>query len=276
MFRSVLLAGGLSYGGLVFLGYFFQEKIIFPAPREIYRTPTDKGWPFDDVSLSVDGETTHGWFIPKDAARGTVLFSHGNGENVADGLELVPVYRELGFNVLLYDYGGYGKSTGAPSERRCNDDIRAMWKYLTETRGLGAESVVLHGRSLGGGPTTRLAAEIAPACVVLESTFRSLPSMARLRFPFLPAGLILRHKFDNEANITRITAPLLVIHSPDDGVIPFAQGRALFDRATSKQKEFLEIHGDHNEGFFVSMKAYTDGLKKFLDTVVPDSGRPGQ
>lgn len=273
MIRGVVLGVGAFYGGALTLGYFVQDKFIFPAPREVYRTPAAMGWAFDDVSLPVDHETTRGWFIPKEGARGTILYSHGNGECIADSLEAVGIYRDLGFNVLVYDYGGYGQSTGKPSEQRCYDDVRAMWKYLTVTRGIPPDRIVLFGRSLGGGPTTQLATEVKPACVVLESTFCSIPAMARAKFPLIPAWLILRTRFDNLAKVARITAPLLVIHSRTDSVVPFAQGRALYERATCR-KEFLEIHGDHNDDFMVDKKTYEDGLKKFFDSVFPAPHNP--
>lgn len=267
MLRGLLVGSGIVYSGVVALGCHFQEKLIFPAPRTVFRTPASQGWPFDKVTLPVDGETTEGWFVPLDGARGTVLFSHGNGENIANTIGQVVILRELGFNALVYDYGGYGASTGSPSETRCYDDIRAMWEYLTKTRGLPANSIVLHGRSLGGGPTTQLAIEVNPAAVILESTFRSITRMANARFPLVPAGMFLRHKFDNESKIGRIAAPLLVIHSREDGVVPYAQGRSLFEQATTKHKEFLEIRGDHNEGFIVDQKTYVEGLRTFFATV---------
>ena len=273
--RSAAFGGSLFYGGVLLLGCQFQEKLIFPAPKGLYLSPAARNWPFDEVTLPVDGEKTVGWFLPKDGARGTILFSHGNGETVADGLDQAAIFRELGFNVLLYDYGGYGKSTGKPSEQRCYADIRAMWNYLTSTRGLTANSIVLYGRSLGGGPTTQLATEVTPAGIVLESAFCSLRRMANAKFPFLPARAILRHQFDNETKIDRITVPLLIIHSRTDGVVPYVQGLALYNRARTQHKSFLEIHGDHNDGVFVSQKVYTEGLDKYLNSVAPLPGRDG-
>src|SRR5690606_31346087 len=114
--------------------YAVQTRLIFIATREIHRTPGAYHWPYEDVTLGVGSETTHGWFIPAaKPAPGVILFSHGNAGNIADRLESISIFRDLGYDVLAYDYGGYGKSSGTPSEARCYEDIRAMWRYLTET-----------------------------------------------------------------------------------------------------------------------------------------------
>ncbi|MCP4643348.1 MAG: alpha/beta hydrolase, partial [bacterium] len=193
------------------------------------RTPSFYGWSYEDVVVPVGDETTHGWYIPVEDARGTVLFSHGNAGTIADRLESCAFFRELGFNVLVYDYGGYGKSSGGVSEQRCYADIRAIWRYLTDERGIDSKKIVLFGRSLGGGPTVDFAAEItnaegAPAAVILESTFLSTGQVGQDAFPFLPVKWLIRHRFDNAAKIGRVNGPLLIIHSPQDDIIPYKHG----------------------------------------------------
>ncbi len=258
----LLLAGGAIMIRML------QNWVIFPATRAIYRTPADFGWVYEDVMLDVGKERTHGWFIPLEDARGVVLFSHGNAGNIADRLESVQLLRGLGFSVMAYDYGGYGRSTGRVSEERCYADIRAVWQHLTCDRGFAPEQILLFGRSLGGAVTTDLAREVAPAAVVLESTFLSVPDMARELFPFLPTRWIVSVQFANKDKIAAIRAPLLIIHSPDDHVIPYRHGKELFARA-SEPKRFLEIRGDHNEGFVLSMEVYLRGWEEFLAPILP-------
>ncbi len=251
--------------------YFFQDALIFPRTREIYRTPADAPfqWEYEDVYVTVDGEKTHGWFIPLEDARGYVLFSHGNAGNIADRLESIQLLRRLGFSVLAYDYGGYGRSEGRPSEKRVYADVEAMWRYLTETRGIAPEEIVVFGRSLGGAAAAHLAAHTEPAAVVLESTFTSIPDVVR-SIPLL--GWVLapgvRHTLPSIQKVPHIRAPLLIIHSEDDNIIPYAHGRRLYDAATPP-KEFLDIQGDHNEGFVVSMPQYLDGWERFLAPLLP-------
>lgn len=260
-----VLAGG------VILIRLLQHWIIFPATREIYRTPADFGWEYEELLLDVGNERTHGWFIPLENARGVILFSHGNAGNIADRLESIELLRRLGFSVMAYDYGGYGRSTGRVSEERCYADIRAVWRELTETRGVPPERIVLFGRSLGGAVTADLAREVQPAAVVLESTFLSVPDMAREIFPFLPARWIVSIRFANKDKVADIHAPLLIVHSPDDRVIPYRHGKELFARSRAP-KRFLEIRGDHNEGFALSMDAYLQGWEDFLAPILPRNG----
>jgi len=268
----IVLAAYLLVGGLLYL---VQGKLIFPGGRVIGRSPADApfGWEFEDVVVSVGAHETHGWFIPAEGRRGTVLFSHGNAGTIADRLESVEVFHSLGFDVLIYDYGGYGRSTGRASEKRCYADVRAMWQHLTKDRGVAPDEIVLFGRSLGGGATTQLATEVRPGGVILESSFLSTARVARDLLPIFPSKLFIRHRFDNAAKIGQIGCPVLIVHSADDDLIPFHHGKGLFERA-NEPKTFLEIHGSHNDGFFVSGALYRDGVGEFLGAVVGDGEMP--
>lgn len=268
MIIKVLLLAAVIYAGLALALFFVQSRLIFLPTKHLYRTPASMDWAFEDVRVAVGGETTHGWWIPHaDATTKTVLFSHGNAGNIADRLESCSIFRRLGLNVLVYDYGGYGESTGRPSEQRCYGDVRAMWRWLVEEKQIPAEQIILFGRSLGSGPTAQLATEVQPAGIILESAFASIPSMAQKLYPVFPAGLLVRHRFDNAAKAARFTAPLLVIHGRGDSIIPYAQGRTLFD-AAKEPKTFLDIDGDHNDGFIVTGERYIEGLRGFIEPLL--------
>lgn len=268
MILNVLLVCLGFYAFLMVLGYVFQGKMIFQTTRDLYRDPGFYGWTFEDVLLPVNGETTHGWFIPLENARGTLLFSHGNAGNIADRLESIGLLRSLGFSVLAYDYGGYGRSTGKPSEKRCYADIEAMWKHLTATRAIPGEKIVLFGRSLGGGATAHLAARVKPAAVILESTFLSMPEAAQDAFPWSLAKWIVRHRFPSAENVKKISVPVMIVHSRQDRTVPFRHGKGLFAEA-NEPKVFLEITGDHNDGFVVSETVYRKGWEEFLAPMLP-------
>ena len=270
MLISFLLVLAVAYLAIVALMFFLQDRLLFFPAAEILRTPADAGWAYDDLQLKVGEETTNAWYVPAEGTRrGYLLFSHGNAGNIGDRLDSISIFRRLGLDVVIYDFGGYGRSTGTPSESRCYDDIRSVWRYLIEDRGASAEEIVLFGRSLGAGPTCQLATEVSPGAVILESPFRSVPEMAHGLYPWLPVRLLARTRLDNEAKIANIEAPLLVIHSVDDDIIPFAHGERLFELA-NEPKRFLEIHGDHNSGFLDSGALYVDGLREFLVEVLPD------
>lgn len=270
MFMTALFTVCAGLVALSLLLYLGQGRLIFIPSYDYDRTPQINGWAYEDVSVDVDGETTRAWYIPAEGEpKGTFLFSHGNAGNMAGRLESVGLYRELGYDVLVYDYGGYGESTGKPSEKRCYQDIRAIWKYLVETRNIEPNRIVLLGRSLGAGPTCQLATEVTPGAILIESTFTSVPDIGKEIYPFLPVRLLSRIKFDNIAKVPHFKAPALYVHSPDDTLIPYHHGQKLFE-AGAEPKTALKIRGDHNEGFWISGALYTDALENFLDKHLGD------
>jgi alpha-beta hydrolase superfamily lysophospholipase len=260
----MLLAAGLYL--LFFVAVWaFQERIMFSGRRaEITQTPESLHWPYEDVWVDVAGGRTHGWWLPLENPKGTVLFSHGSGKNIAHYLDDAQYFRDNGFSVLLYDYGGYGQSTGDPSENRCYTDIRAMWKHLTQTLKIPENRIVLAGCSMGGGVTSDLAAHVKPGAVILESTFLSVPRAAADTMWWMPVLAMTRVQFRNIDKAPHFQSPVLVVHSKDDTVVPFEHGRRLFE-AVRTPKQFVEIHGSHGGGKFESKEVYGPALKNFLD-----------
>ncbi len=263
----------LSVVGFWVVFHFAQTSLIFHSDRELTRTPDSLGWPYEDVTIPVGNHTTHGWFIPVKPERGVVLYCHGNDGNMATHLGAVRICRDLGFSVLLFDYGGFGASTGHPSEKRSYADAEAMWRWLTGTRQVSPGQIVVWGTSFGGGTAAELATRTKPAAVVLESTYLSIPKAAFRDYPWFPTFLV-RHRFDNERKMDRLTSPLLVIHSLDDELYPFEHGQRLYELANSP-KQFLEIRGDHCGGTMVSAKVYRKGVEQFLTPLLPAMGESG-
>ena len=250
-----------------------QTDLIFPAGGTVWRDPGDMGWPFEEVWLKpAPGERTHAWWMPLEDMRGAVLFSHGNAGTIADRLDFAAILREQRVGVFFYDYGGYGNSSGRPSEERCYQDIRAAWQWLTEEEGIDPGRIVLMGRSLGGGPAIHLAAEVEPAGVIAESSFTSIPDVAAETFFFLPVRRLVRHHMDNASKIGGIDAPVLILHSPGDTTIRFRHGEALYEAATAP-KRFHEMRGGHNDGWYLSYPEYGRVLGEFFDDVL--SGKAG-
>lgn len=246
----------------------FQSRFIYFPSREVRRTPADAGLAFEDVWLTAtDGVRTHGWWVPAENARGTVLFFHGNAGNLGDRIETIEIFARLGLDTLAVDYRGFGNSEGTPGENGTYDDADAAYEYLIGERGVDPSRLVLMGRSLGGGVATSLAVERAHGALVLESTFTSVPDMAAHALPFLPARWLTYILYDNLARIPEIRSPLLVVHSPDDEIVPYEHGRRLFE-AANEPKTFLEISGDHGGGFYYSGATYTDGFSAFLDGAI--------
>lgn len=265
VFKITLVAIG-TYAAFVLYLYFMQNKMLYPASRQVWRTPSDWSWQYESVRLEVENYTTIGWYIPLENARAVVLFSHGNAGNIADRLESIELLRSFGLSVLVYDYGGYGDSTGSPSEKRTYADIRAMWDYLIQEQGYSEDKIILFGRSLGGAVTMQLAPDVHAGAVILESTFKSIPHIVHDYWPFVPAKLLAKNQYPSIDEIPNVNSPLLIIHSPDDEIIPYQHGIDLYE-AASQPKTFATISGNHNYGFVDSGESYRKIWDDFLTSI---------
>jgi fermentation-respiration switch protein FrsA (DUF1100 family) len=253
--------------GLLFLNvwmYLQQPGMIFFPYSQVTETPRDWGMEYEEVSLRTpEGLRLDGWFIPHPNADKTLLFFHGNAGNIAHRGDSVAIFHRLGLNVFIFDYRGYGNSEGSPDEQGLYQDARTAWNYLIKDRGIRDEDIVLFGRSLGGVVASRLATEMQPAALIIESTFSSARAMADEIFPILSRVVFLRFRFNTEANIKKVHSPVLVLHSPNDEIIPFRQGQKVF-KAANEPKTFFEMTGDHNYGFIRSQPAYGQALGTFI------------
>jgi len=255
---------------LVFSGmlYLRQPSMIFLPSRTLDATPADWGLAYEEVSLtSADGIRLHGWYLPHDGSRRTLLFFHGNAGNISHRGESLRIFHRLGLNVLIIDYRGYGRSEGRPSEAGLDQDGEAAWHYLIKRRGLDAQDIVLFGRSLGGVVAARLAAKVQPAGLILESSFSSARELAQRVFPLLSRLTPLRYDFNAAAALAEVHCPVLVVHSRGDEMIPYALGEKLY-QAANEPKRFLLLQGDHNAGFILSQPHYEQGLQAFLAQAV--------
>ena len=267
-----LAFAAVLYIGLSGMLYFLQDRMVFlphlPG-RGLDATPEAIGLRFEDALIdTADGERLHGWFVPASEARGTLLFFHGNAGNISHRLDSLRIFNRLGLNVLMVDYRGYGQSSGEPSETGTYRDAQAAWDWLL-ARGVAPERIVIFGRSLGGAIGAWLASRpnVEPAGLIVESSFTSGVDMARRLYPWLPARLITRLKYPVREYIATTTAPVLVVHSRDDEIIPFDMGRALFD-AAPEPKSFVELRGDHNAGFWLSRESYVPALDAFAAKIL--------
>ena len=243
---SVLRVAVASYVGLLLWMYFRQAHYIYFPSREVNITPTTFRLPYEDIRVTTsDGETIHGWFIPHPQARGTVLFCHGNAGSIADRIDSILRFHDFGLNVCVFDYRGYGLSSGVPTEEGTYRDAETVWDWLTVKHSIPANRIVVLGESLGGAVAAWVAEQKRPGALILESTFTSLPDMAARMYPFLPVRVLCRFRYNTLSRVPRIACPVLVAHSPDDDMIPFAQGERLF-RAAREPKVFLTLKGSHN------------------------------
>lgn len=263
MIKGLLAAGAFLAMLWVFLRWFESSNLYFPD-RTLTAHPGSFGLAFEELDLTAaDGVRLHGWWAPNAAESPAVIVCHGNGGNISHRLDKLMILRRAGASVLLFDYRGYGRSAGRPHEAGLYKDAEAAYDWLVETKGVPASRIVFYGESLGAAVALELALRRQGAGLIMDSSFTSTADMGRTIFPFLPMEKIVSQRYDNAAKIGRLKIPLLVMHSPQDDIVPFAMGKSLFDAAPAP-KRFFEMKGNHNEGFLDSGKPYENALRDFL------------
>jgi len=271
VFVNILIAAASTYGLLLLLIFLFQARLIyFPnVGRELAATPRDAGLDYEDVQLrSADNVVLNGWWVPTRDARGAVLILHGNAGNISHRIGYLTLFNRLHYATLLIDYRGYGKSGGSPSEEGTYRDAEAAWLHLVETRKVNARDIVIVGESLGGAVATWLAAKYPPRALIIASAFTSVPDLGAQIYPWLPVRLLARIRYDNLDRIAKIAAPVLVAHSRDDEIVPFAHGEALF-AAAREPKQFLAMRGGHNDALVFARDEWAAAVAAFLAQVHP-------
>jgi len=243
-------------------------KLIYQPRAGVEATPTQAGLPFTETWIqAADGPRLQAWLIPNASTSPVILLCHGNGGNISHRLLKAKLLRKAGASVLLFDYRGYGRSEGKPTEAGTYADGEAAYAWL-RARGVPDSRIVFYGESLGAAVAIDLATRHRVAGLIVESGFTSALDMGRRLFPHLPVSRMIRYRYDNLAKIRRVLTPVLVMHSPDDEIVPFEMGQRLYTAAPDP-KTFLELRGTHNEGFIVAAQAYVDALREFLGTPVP-------
>jgi hypothetical protein len=250
---------------LVVLMFLENHLVFIPMkyPRGNWRP---EGLEFEDAWFqAADGTKLHGWLLAHEKPLATVLFCHGNAGNVTHREDALRGLHDIsGAAVLVFDYRGYGRSEGSPSEAGVLADARAARAWLARRTGVPEERIVLMGESLGGAVAVDLAAEQGALGLVLENTFSSLPDVAAFHYPWAPVRLLLRTRLNSAEKINRYHGPLLQSHGDGDTIVPYSMGRQLFDKA-NEPKEFLTIpQGDHNDSHD---RAYYRKVREFFETL---------
>jgi hypothetical protein len=272
--RLALAMVGIAAAALVALKVLVliaEPWLTFLPVADYPLTPADVGLPFEEVTLTTgDGVRLFGWFIPAGRPRAlTLLHFHGNAENIAGCLTLGRLARAAGYNMMLLDYRGYGRSLGRPTERGVYLDGEAAILHLRGRADVDPEKIVPWGRSIGAAVAVHLAASGPVRGVVLESPFTSARDLLREggHWIFYSLSLLGSYRFDSAARMGRVAAPILVVHGTDDEVAPFVLGRKLHDLATGS-RTFLAIEGGgHNDLLARHGEALWDGVRRFLATL---------
>jgi fermentation-respiration switch protein FrsA (DUF1100 family) len=254
----------IAYWGWGVILYIMQPKFLFDPVREILYTPADLGLDFDEVNFKTeDGLPLNGWHIPAPGSEFTVLFCHGNGGNIYHCLDTINILYNLGLSCFIFDYRGYGKSQGKPSEEGTYLDVRAAYEWLTKTKKVPGDNIIAFGRSLGGSISTHLASNVKTAGLVVEGSFTSYVDIGKKFYPYMPVGPFARFSYRTIDYIKKVSCPVMFVYSRNDEVVPFEFGLELHE-AANEPKEFVEIFGSHNDGFLVSGEIYKKAWTKWI------------
>jgi fermentation-respiration switch protein FrsA (DUF1100 family) len=254
---------GILYAGVVLVFWLLERSLVFhpSLATEAWQAPVAPST--QDVELAIDdGCPIHMWWLPPaDPGGGAFLVAHGNGGNLSHRGQLAAdLNRWTRAGVLLFDYPGYGRCGGSPTEKGCYEAGEGAYRWLLEQAKVPANRIVFFGESLGGGVAVELATRHDHRALVLLYTFTSLPAAAKYHYPWLPTFTFMRSRFDNLAKIGGCHRPVFIAHGTADRVVPFAHGEALF-AAANEPKEFLRLEGaghslDESPGFHPSLARF--------------------
>ena len=274
----------LAYTGVVLVMTVLQRSLIYPARKEAQLSAPSAFTPgisSENVrTTTADQIVLNGWLFRHSEVqldRPLIIFLHGNGGNRSHRLDDVDLLTELGADVLLFDYRGYGDNAGHPSESGLMNDARAIWKYATEEMAIPPENIILFGESLGGGVATQLAAELSRSGtlgrgMIIRSSFTSLVDTAAYHYPLLPVRWVLWDRFESARAMPDVEWPICILHGDQDRVVPFSSGQKLFAAAPARSannipKRFVVLEGaDHNDIFIRALHPMTDALRHFLQS----------
>lgn len=265
---NFILIAVVLYGGFAGLLYLMQYKFVYYPETSIHYSPADVGLVYEDITMTTsDGIQIHGWFLPHEQSRATILYFHGNAGNLSDRVEFLQQLHGLDVSIFGIDYRGYGYSEGKPTPRGTYRDAETAWDYLVQERNIPPDEIIIYGRSLGGAIASWLAVRKTPAALMLGSTFTSAETMARKMFPIIPVQWFIHIPYNSEDHLPHVKCPVLISHSVDDDVVPFAHGKTLFDLA-NEPKKFLQLQGAHSNVVWASGRNYIEGLDAFISEFV--------
>lgn len=248
---------------LAFL-FFGQRKLQYLPMGQLQGIPQE----FNDIYLTTeDGIKILAWFKEPKKGEKIIVYFHGNAGNISNRASKFEEFAKEGFGVMAISYQGYAGSEGKPSESGLINDGKAALDFLLDA-GYLPKDFVLFGESLGSGVAVQLAAKFDVAAVILESPYTSITAVAKKTYWFVPVDLILKDKFDSTKYITKISSPILVFHGTADAIVPFSEGKKLYELITAPKK-FIEVQGAGHLDFPVEF--LTGQLRQFLKEKVENN-----
>jgi fermentation-respiration switch protein FrsA (DUF1100 family) len=241
-----------------------EEKNLYIPDKEVTLTPRSIQINYEDIYFKTeDGKSLNGWFVPAVNAKVTILYCGGRSGNLTDKLQEIKFFHGAGLNIFVFDYRGFGNSSGKPSEQGLYKDARAAYDYLMTRNDIERDKIVAYGQSLGGPVAADLCLHRKLVALILEASFPSLKVYVGDIGGFLPTEWLVSEKFDTVSRVKRIHIPKLFVHGMDDEVIMFTEGRMLFNEALPP-KEFIPFDGGHDDNLFTISDTYKDRINKFF------------
>ena len=240
---------------------------IFYPNREMSLTPQDVGLAYENVWFTCsDGVSLNGWFVIGETDAPTLVWFHGNGGNISNRVSNIgELNHRLGLNIFIFDYRGYGRSGGSPTESGVYLDAEAAVRYVRSRTDIIQERTVYFGRSLGCSIAARTAAEWPPHALILESPFTSVRAMAKHSYPFLPGiSLVTPRKFDCLSAIKQVRVPIMVLHGDQDEVVPLGMGKELYEAARPPKRFYVIPGAGHNDTYVIGGESYYGALESFV------------
>lgn len=243
----------------------FEHSQVYQPRRALIADPSTIHPQAEDRMIASGKHRLHLWFFPaiqkSQWSDWAILISHGNGGNISHRLELYQLWLEAGFSVVAYDYRGYGKSSGIPSEQGTYEDVENVYEWLRK-KGFAKKKIIALGESLGAAVATELALRQVLGGLILQSAFTKISDIGKELFPWLPVETLGSFDYNTLGKLPKIKTPLLILHSRKDRMIPFAHAERNFQSANSP-KHFGEISGDHNDPIFNSADDYRSHIETF-------------
>ena len=253
------------YGAAIVYLMTQETRLVFQAGRPL--SQSRPSFPFTLVDLPrTDGARQFAWVMENPDARTWLLYLHGNSATIASRVNIARYgdLRALGVSILAPEYRGFAGLPGVPTERDVDADARAAFDYLTGMRHVLPTRIVIYGWSLGSAVAVDLAANVNEAAVILEGAPASLVAIGERRYPLLPVRLVMRNPFESIAKVDRVHSPMLFLHSPEDEIVPYGEGRRLFERAR-EPKRFIDVRGGHIDANEVDRAVFFGAIRAFLD-----------
>jgi fermentation-respiration switch protein FrsA (DUF1100 family) len=241
------------------------EALLFLPDRAVRETPASAGLAFDDVACETgDGERLHAWWVPADGRPvAHVLLCHGNAGNIGDRILHAQLLHAAGLDVLLFDYRGYGRSTGRATEAGTYRDARAARAALLRRPGVDASRLLYLGESVGGAVALELAGAHPPAGLILLSAFTSVRDMARRHYPIVPAALV-PDAYPSLRRIPDLRAPLLLQHGDEDDIVPLIYGEELYEAAPEPKRIRVFRGAGHNDLLTLAGPAWAESISAWV------------